>query len=68
MLDQRKSNDWDASLFDENTLVKKDHTFINKGLNAYVTDNGFKKQSLQLKVGVFRSNGRTDPCLSFPSQ
>ena len=37
MLDQIRSNEWDASMFDEVISVRKGHDAINKGIGAYVT-------------------------------
>ena len=49
MLDQIRSNDWDASMFDEVISVRKGHDAINKGPGAHVTVNGLKRQIITTK-------------------
>ena len=49
MLDQIKSNDWDASMFDEITSIRKSHEAINKGLGAYVTVNCLSRPIITIK-------------------
>ena len=49
MLDQIKSNDWDASMFDEVTSIRKNHEAINKDPGVYVTINGFRRPIITTK-------------------
>ena len=49
MLDQIKSNDWDANMFEEVTSMRKNHDAINKGPGAYVTINGFRRPIITTK-------------------
>ena len=49
MLDQVRSNDWNASMFDEVISLRKRHDGINKGPGAHVTVNGFKRPIITTK-------------------
>ena len=49
MLNQIKRNDWDTSMFDAITSVRKSHEAINKDPWAYVTINGFRRSIITTK-------------------
>ena len=49
MLDQVRSNDWDAIMFDEVISIRMGHNTINKGPGAYVTVNGLKRPIITIK-------------------
>ena len=49
MLDQIRSNDWDASMFNEVISVRNGHNEIDKGQGAYVAVNGLKRSIIITK-------------------
>ena len=49
MLDQVRSNDWDAIMFDEVISIRMGHNTINKNPGAYVTVNGLKRPIITIR-------------------
>ena len=66
MLNQVRSNDWDASMFDEVISVRKGHDAINKGPEVYVTVNGLKGPIITTKGWSLQTKWKDGSVSWFP--